>query len=126
MRPLRAGEVQSMVAEQDSSYADWFVIGILTEVPGVDGGIAKSYVDGAPKLGSIFNPTSSQAYALGQLDITKCDAVLRCDSAVSLCVGDRITIVMRNDIPYDATFYVSAPPVYFRTCMVTPLTKVQP
>jgi hypothetical protein len=115
-----------MVAEQDSSYADWFVIGILTEVPGVDGGIAKSYVDGAPKLGSIFNPTSSQAYSLGQLDVEKYTAFLRCNSTLSFTVGDRISVFSRNDSFENEIFYVSAPPVYFRTCMVVPLTLVNP
>jgi hypothetical protein len=126
MKPIRSGEVKSMVAEQDSSYADWFLIGILTEIPDVDGGLISVFLDGAPKQGSIFNPTSTQAYGLGQIDIGKCDDLLRCNSALSLSVGDRISLHSRNDSLPNELFYVSAPPVYFRTCMVVPLSKIFP
>jgi hypothetical protein len=126
MKPIRSGEVKSMVAEQDSSYADWFLIGILTEIPDVDGGLISVFLDGAPKQGSIFNPTSTQAYGLGQIDIGKCDALLRCNSSLSFDVGDRVSVFSKNDAFGNENFYVSAYPVYFRTCMVVPLSKIFP
>jgi hypothetical protein len=126
MKPIRQGEVQLMTREQDDSYADWFLIGILTEIAGIDGGITKSYVDGAPKQGSIISPTSTQAYTLGQIDTGRYDALLRCNSAISLAVGDRISVFSRNDTFTNEIFYVNGPPVYFRTDMVVPLTLVIP
>lgn len=128
MSKIRPGEIYRMRGDVVGSLADIFVIGALTETPGTDAGIAKSYTDGDPQFGSVINPTASQIWYRNQaseLDITKIDALLRSTSVPAL--GDRVTILARNGIAITPeVYYVSGPLERFRTIVVTPLRKVAP
>lgn len=120
---IRSGEVSRMHGEQVSSMADWFTVGVLTETAAADGGIASSYVDGDPQKGSVFSPAAAQSYR-NQLNIEKCDALLRTDASVHQ--GDRISIFSRNDAFANEIYYVSAEPIVFRTAVIVPLVRVMP
>lgn len=121
MKPLRAGEILAMQYAQESSLGDWYVIGVLTETAGTDGGLSSSYVDGSPKLGSLFNPSATQSYK-NQMNIEKCDAVLRVEKPTNIHQGDRVTLIStRLDV-----FYVQAEPINFRTTKIVLLSRVRP
>lgn len=126
MNALRPGEISSMKATQSDAMGDLFVIGVHTETPGADGGLADGYTNGAPQIGAIVAPNTKAVY-MADKTLLQADAILRTDGAASLTVGDRITVISRGGAACPSEiYYVSGEKRTFSTAAVYPLMRTAP